>query len=201
MAWLYDVSFGCGQDSKLPPSLQPVADRPACLLLSAWHGLCISFYTLLRRWGGYGVCISGGFEEEVGHFWGQSAKVTRPWIQSHLVLAFPSLSSPYTTQENLRPYLEEHSPTVECNFSKGSVVIILDSFKGHFYLWVSRSVTKVPSTFWWRKREHPKLVIYSKSWDKPGTKHLPAPKLAKVPSPLCSRGHPDTAPYPSICRG
>lgn len=32
-----------GKTQELPPSLQPVAD----LLLSAWHNLCISFYTLL----------------------------------------------------------------------------------------------------------------------------------------------------------
>lgn len=105
--WL--LSFGCGQDSKLPPPLQPVADPPAFLLLFSWRSLSISFYTLLLGWGGHGVCISGGFEEEVGLLWGWCAQVSRPWV--HLVLAFPSLPSPYTSQENLRPYLEEHSAT------------------------------------------------------------------------------------------
>lgn len=123
------LSFGCGQDSKLPPPLQPVADLPAFLLLSAWHSLGISFYALLLGWGGHGICISGGFEEEVGPSWEWSAQVSRPRVQNHLVLAFPSLPSPYTSQENLRLYLEERSPTFDCNLSKGPIVIILHSFK------------------------------------------------------------------------
>jgi len=79
----------------------------------------------------------------------------------YLVLAFPSLPSPYTSEENINPYLEEHSHTFVCNLSKGPFVIKLDSFKGHFYLQISRNFTKVPSTFWWRKGEHPKLAVYS----------------------------------------
>lgn len=147
-------------------------------------------------WGGHGVCISRGLEEEVGLFWAWSAQVSRPWIKSHLVLAFPSLPSPYTSQENLRPYLEEHSPTFVCNLSKGPVVIILNSFKGHFCLWVTRSFTKIPSTFWCRKRERPKLVVYSQSWDKPSTKHPLAPKLAEVLSPLSASMATQT-PHPA----
>lgn len=35
----------------------------------------------------------------------------------------PSLPSLYTPQDNLRPYLEEHSPTLECNPSKEPIVL------------------------------------------------------------------------------
>lgn len=138
--WL--LNFGCEEELNLLPALQRVADLSPFLLLSTQHSLCVSFHTLWLGWGKHRICTSGGFEEEVGLFWGGSVQVSRPWVQSHLFRAFPSLPPPYTSQEGMRPYLKECLPTCECNLSKGPVVITLHSFKGHFCLWVPRSFTK-----------------------------------------------------------
>lgn len=143
--------------------------------------------------------ISGGSEEELGtnSFWDGPHKSVwhgyeafSSWLSHHRPLLIYIRKISVHTLRSARSHLGSILAK-----PAGPIVIILDSFKAHFHLWVSRKCTKVSFAFWWKQKACPNLAVYPQSWDKPDTS--PAPKLPEV---LSTRSAPTTtqAPVPAL---